>query len=445
MKLTANKSRLSGSVEIPGSKSHTIRAVAIAALAEGTSVIRKPLAASDTLSCMDAYRLLGAEITRPNEWVVRGTGGRLRVPDDVINVGNSGTTLYIALGSACLGSGLSIFTGDDQIRRRPAGPLIQALDQLGARVISTRGNGMAPIIVDGPMTGGEVRLDGSKTSQYLTSLLLNCPLARGETVIEVENLVERPYVEMTLAWLAEQGVEIGNEGFRRFVIPGGQSYRAFDRAIPADWSSAAFFMCAAAITGSDITLPGLDLDDTQGDKALAGMLESMGAKVEALSSAPATEVAATTMQSPPAGTGGVRITGGALKGGEFDLADTPDALPALAVTACFAEGETRLVNVAQARLKETDRISVMREELSKMGADIEELPDGLVISGRPAGGLHAAQVNGHHDHRVIMALAVAGLALEGETTVYTAEALSVTFPTFVELMQSAGADMRVED
>jgi len=422
MKLVVNKSRLSGVVEIPGSKSHTIRAVAVASLAEGYSTIRKPLAASDTLAAVNAYGLLGAQIARPDGWTVCGTGGRPSMPENVIDVGNSGTTLYIALGSAALVDGVSVFTGDDQIRRRPAQPLIEALNSLGAVAESTRGNGMAPIIVRGPMRGGEITLDGSKTSQYLTSLLINCPLAHGDTVIEVENLIEKPYVEMTLAWLAQQGIRVDNDGFRRFAIAGGQQYAVFDRAIPADWSSATFFMCAAAITEGEITLPGLDVNDTQGDRGVAAMLAEMGAEVTPTED-------------------GLKIRGRSLRGAEFDLADTPDALPALAVTACFADGETRLANVSQARLKETDRISVMHEELAKMGADIEELPDGLIIRRRR---LRAADVHGHYDHRVIMALAVAGLALEGETTVYTAEALSVTFPTFVELMQSAGATVRAE-
>lgn len=419
MKLVVRKSNLSGSVRIPGSKSHTIRAAAIASLAEGTSRIREPLVASDTLSAFDAYRLLGAEALKQDDWVVRGVGGRPRVADNVIDVGNSGTTLYAALASAALVDGCTIFTGDEQIRARPAQPLIDALNALGARVESTRGNGMAPIIVRGPMRGGEITLDCSKTSQYLTSLLINCPLAKGDTVIHVENLTEKPYIEMTLKWLEEQGIELENDDFRRFCIPGGQNYKAFDKAIPADFSSATFFMCAAAIRGSELTLLGLDMNDTQGDKAVAGMLTEMGAKVE---------------QVPD----GLKITGGPLRGAEFDLGDTPDALPAMAVTACFAEGETRLVNVAQARLKETDRIAVMCEELTKMGADVEELPDGLVVRGSS---LKPALLHGHADHRVIMALAVAGLALTGETTIYTAEALNVTFPSFVELMTSAGAEM----
>lgn len=423
MKLIVRKSKLSGFVRIPGSKSHTIRAAAIASLAEGESRLREPLMASDTLAAFDTYRMLGAEAVDEGDVLIKGVGGRPRIPDNVIDVGNSGTTLYIALGSAALIDGRTIFTGDDQIRRRPAQPLIDALNGLGAEVESTRNNGMAPIVVRGPIKGGHIKLDCSKTSQYLTSLLINCPLADGESMIEVEGLVEKPYIEMTLQWLTDQQIEIDNTDFRRFRIPGGQRYRSFSKFIPADWSSATFFMCAAAITGSDLTLLGLDTQDSQGDKAVAEMLVQMGTTVKQT-------------------TEGLRIIGGPLRGADFDLADTPDALPAMAVTACFAEGRTRLYNVAQARSKETDRISVMREELQKMGADIEELPDGLVIR---KSDLSAAYLHGRADHRIIMALGVVGLMLQKETVVDTADALSVTFPQFANLMNSVGAKMSITD
>ncbi|MGB9620692.1 MAG: 3-phosphoshikimate 1-carboxyvinyltransferase, partial [Armatimonadota bacterium] len=304
MRLIATKSKLSGSVEIPGSKSHTIRAVAIASLAEGTSHIRKPLSAEDTLAAVNAYRLLGAEITCSDDWVVQGVAGRPQVPDGVIDVGNSGTTLYIALGSAALVNGTSVFTGDDQIRRRPAGALIGALNDLGARVESTRQNDTAPIIVRGPMKGGQTTLDSSKTSQYLTSLLINCPLAPKDTVVNVENLVEKPYIEMTLTWLAEQGVVPDRENFDRFKIRGGQRYHAFETWIPADFSSATFFMCAAAITKSEIILTGLDPNDTQADKAVVDIMAAMGAEVEWVS---------VVDQEGPGG--GLRIRGAALAGG----------------------------------------------------------------------------------------------------------------------------------
>ncbi len=424
MRFVVRKSKLQGSVRIPGSKSHTIRAVAIAALAEGTSRIRNPLIAEDTLAAVHAYRLFGSDIACSEDcWVVGGVSGQPCTPENVIDVGNSGTTLYIATGSAALVAGTTVLTGDDQIRRRPAGPLIRTINQLGAAAESTRGNDKPPIVVRGPMHGGTAELDGSQTSQYLTSLLINCPLVAQDTVLKVYNLVEKPYIDMTLSWLAEQNIHVDRSGYEEFRIRGGQKYLAFDKQIPADFSSATFFLCAAAITGSELTLLGLDPKDTQGDKRVVETIAKMGAQVEWLED-------------------GLRVKGGDLAGGAFDLSDTPDALPALAVTACFAEGETRLVNVGQARLKETDRISVMRNELSKMGADIEELPDGLVVRHSR---LQAAHVDGHRDHRVVMALSLAGLACEGETVIEGAEAVAVTFPTFADLMRSVGGEVGIEE
>ncbi len=380
------------------------------------------MVSADTLAAVGVTQALGAEVQVGTDWIVKGTAGEMMIPENIIDVANSGSTLYTALGMAALIDGWSIFTGDDQIRNRPAGPLIEALNDLGATVFSTRANGKPPIAVRGPLTGGKVDIDGSKTSQYLTALLINCPLATGDSEIRVKNLVEQPYIEMTLAWLKDQGINWEQEDFRIFHIPGRQNYSSFNKQMPGDFSSATFFMCAAAITGSEVVLEGLDMSDTQGDKAVVEMLAAMGAEIEQLPE-------------------GLRVKGGQLNGGEFDLKATPDALPALAVTACFAKGETRLVNVPQARLKETDRIAVMRQELEKMGADIQELPDGFVIREHP---LTGARVNGHSDHRIVMALAFAGLAAQGTTIVDTAESVAVTFPNFVDLMTDLGAQMRIE-
>jgi len=419
MILSVEKSQLSGQVHIPASKSHTIRAVVIGSLAKGVTRIKNPLISADTLSAASVYGKLGAKIETGDEWVIEGIGSVPGIPDDVLDVGNSGTTLYIAMGTAALIDGHTILTGDHQTRKRPAGALLYALNSLGVQGFSTRNNGFPPLVMRGPMFGGQTHLDSGKTSQYLTSLLINCPLAPGNTEIMVRNAVEIPYIEMTLDWLDSQGISYERDGFEKFYIPGGQRYHSFERSMPADFSSATFFLCAAAITGSELTLLGLDMNDTQGDKAVVNILRQMGAEVDQLPQ-------------------GIRIKGGKLKGGEFDLSSTPDALPALAVTACFAEGTTKLVNVSQARLKETDRISVMREELTKMGAKIKELEAGLVIEGHP---IHSANVSGHDDHRVVMALAVAGLACTGVTEIDTAEAMQITFPNFVELMQEAGAAM----
>ena len=198
MKISVEKSSLSGSVLIPASKSHTIRAVVIGSLADGTSTIRNPLGAADPLASVSVCCRLGAEISLDGDWTIRGVGGRPHVPDDVLDTGNSGTTLYLTMGTAALVHGYSVFTGDEQIRSRPAGPLIEALHGLGAEAFSTRGNGKPPLVIRGPMKGGSIELDGSKTSQYLSALLLNCPLADGDSDIRVSDPCELPFIEMTL-------------------------------------------------------------------------------------------------------------------------------------------------------------------------------------------------------------------------------------------------------
>ncbi|HCU37962.1 MAG TPA: 3-phosphoshikimate 1-carboxyvinyltransferase [Armatimonadetes bacterium] len=419
MDLHVSGSQLRGRAAMPASKSHTIRAAAIAALAEGRSTLVRPLASADTEAALRAVSALGARVEPRAEAVdILGVGGRPQA-GGAIDVANSGTTLRVMSAVAALAAGTTHLTGDEQIQSRPIGPLLEAITQLGAEAVCDRGNGCAPVTITGPMRGGSCEIE-CRTSQYLTALLIGCPLAPDDTHIDVTLLNERPYVSLTLDWLDRQGIEYRHTDLMQFDIPGGQSYRPFERVVPADFSSATFFLCAAAVTGSEITLLGLDFDDPQGDKAVVEYLRRMGAQIDI---------------------DGLELTirGGPLTGGHFDLNSTPDALPAMAVTACFAQGETVLANVPQARIKETDRIAVMALELGKMGARVDQLEDGLVVTGSP---LTGARVGGHGDHRVVMALAVAGLAAQGETTIDTAEAMAVTFPDFVELMRSLGAEMR---
>jgi len=426
MKLIAAKSRLKGTVTIPASKSHTIRAVAIASLAHGRSMIRAPLVSGDTRAVVDCYRALGARIdtSDPAVWKVAGAGGKIAAPPQTIDVLNSGTTLRIAMGSAALArpGQTTTFTGDAQIQARPIGPLIDALNDLGAKCTSLKNNGCAPVQITGTLTGGKTSI-ACKTSQYLSSLLLCTPLARRDSEIEVTLLNEPDYVRMTLDWLDKQQIQYENQQMRRFKIRGEQSYRPFDAAIPADFSSATFFLCAAALLGDEVTILGLDFADSQPDKAVVDYLRAMGADIS---------VAA----------GSVVVRAAPLKGVEIDMNRTPDALPAMAVTAAFAEGTTKLLNVPQARFKETDRISCMAGELRKMAVDVEELPDGLIIRQSAP---KPANLHGWADHRIVMALAIAGLALEGQCTIDTAEAMSVTFPDYAELMKTLGANMKTTD
>ena len=424
MKLIVKKSRLKGTVVIPGSKSHTIRAVAIASLAAGQSLIRNPLNSSDTQAAVICYRALGAEIdtSDPKLWKVTGTAGEITVPPETIDVGNSGTTLRIAIGSAALAqAGQTItFTGDEQIQTRPIGPLMDALTQLGAKCTSLKNNGKVPVEITGKLTGGKTTI-AATTSQYLSSLLLCAPLATRDTEIDVTLLNEPGYVQMTLDWLDKQQIQYENHQMQKFKIKGNQIYKTFDAAIPADFSSATFFLCAAAMSADEVTLLGLDFADSQPDKAVVDYLKAMGANI---------------IIEPKS----VTVKAAALKGTELDMNKTPDALPAMAVTAAFAQGPTKLLNVPQARSKETDRIKCMAEELKKMDIDVEELPDGLIIGG---GKPKPTELHGWADHRIVMALSLAGLNLDAQCTIDTAEAISVTFPNYVELMNNINANMEL--
>lgn len=423
MKFTVKKSTISGTVDIPGSKSHTIRALFFSSLADGISNVKKPLISQDALSALETCRAFGAQIEQTSEgYRVEGFGNTPQIPDNIIDVGNSGTTLRIATATAALCDGYTVFTGDHQIRSRPLNPLLDSLNELGAHAVTTKNNGKAPVIIKGKAAGGTTKLS-AVTSQYLTALLMNAPLFEQDTTIELTLLNEAPYVDITLWWLDKLGITYTNNDYKTFHVPGKQKYNPFDETIPGDFSSATFFLVLAAISGGRIVLNNLDMTDPQGDREVVTILESMGAEV--------------TIDEKS-----ITIQGKALKGREIDMNAIPDALPAMAVAACFSEGETRLVNVPQARLKETDRIKVMHDELTKMGADVEELEDGLIIR---QSDLRGTDVCGHHDHRIIMALAIAGLNISGETTIDTAESVAITFPDFAQLIVQCGGDISSTD
>ena len=412
--------KLRGEIVVPASKSHTIRAVMIAALAGGTSRLRAPLFSDDTLAAVRACRALGADVEQqPDMLIIRGCGSSPGTPDRAIDCLNSGTTTNLLLGIMAACGVPGEITGDGSLQSRPVSALAHALSSLGCSIEYLKTRGCPPLRLSGRITGGKVTVDASKSSQYVSSLLLACPLAEQDTEITVLNPTELPYIDMTLKWLDDQGIDYERDGYHCFKVRGGQSYKPFEKVIPADWSSATFPICAAAVTGSEIFVRGVDMDDIQGDKAVVDYLGSMGADITA-------------------GRDGIRIQGGDLQGRDLDINATPDALPALAVVGCCARGATTLYNVAQARVKETDRITVMAEELQKMGADIKELPDGLLVR---KSRLTGARVSGRHDHRVVMALSIAGMAAAGPTTIETAEAVSVTYPAYVESMRAIGVNI----
>ena len=444
--------RFTGTVTIPASKSHTIRRLLIASLAKGVSVIKQPLDSLDTSSCIEACRAFGAEITTEKDsdgvisWHVTGVDGFKHsssrkadrdagnLKDAKINVGNSGTTLYLALAIAGLQEEPILFTGDEQIQKRSAAPLLEALAGLGVK--SKSNDGCAPITIQGPWKGGKVSLP-CPTSQYLSALLIAAPLAPAGTVTEIDVplLNERPYIEMTLSYLKKHGIPFeAAPDFSRFVIPGGSSWSAFTDTVPGDFSSAAFPAAAAAVTGGPVTILGLDPQDTQGDKLFFEMLEKMGCDVKWCP--PHAAKSPFSCDGNWSQTPSVTVSReGSLHGGTFDLNETPDLLPAAAVVAAFAEGDTALFNVAHARIKETDRIAVMVKELAKLGVNCTERPDGLIVHGKGAlSPVENPVIDGHGDHRIVMAFAVAAAGSSVPVRITTAESASVTYPGFLRLL-----------
>ncbi|WGK69974.1 3-phosphoshikimate 1-carboxyvinyltransferase [Candidatus Haliotispira prima] len=467
-------SRLQGEIAVPGSKSHTIRALLIAAMAggDGESVLLSPLISHDTLSARSMIEQFGAVVTEerrpapasPNGerqeveplpdllWKVRGISpDKFSIESDQvieIDVGNSGTSLYLGSAVAALFCRPVRFDGDASIRKRSAKNLLCALQDLGVDVRSEGRDFSCPYTVRGPIRGGSINL-AAPTSQYLSALLLALPLTAKDchTEVSLDLLNEHPYVDITLEWLKQQGIQWQNEDYDHYRIPGGQRYRPFRRLMPADFSSATFFFCAAAITGSTIRLRGLDPNDTQGDKQTLDFLQRMGCKYswfqgpqesqESQGPGRIERLAQDSSCEEAEGNYTLEFSGpDKLQAADLDLGRTPDALPAMAVACACAAGTSKIYNVAHARKKETDRIRCMAEELQTLGFSVTENPDGLTIRGDTAEFLRAPRMrvaHGHHDHRLIMALSLLNLLAPKDPVILDDTAYAaVTFPGFFE-------------
>jgi 3-phosphoshikimate 1-carboxyvinyltransferase len=427
MKFVVNSSSLRGTTRIPGNKSATARAIVLGGLAEGKSKIINPLPGLDSYSIVNMMRALGAKIDTSSldAWLFEGVANQPQVPGCVLDAENSGTGYYLAAAIAALVDGCSVVSGDYQICRRPAQPLIDALNDLGAEVYSTRDSGTAPLVCKGPMTGGKTKLPGVN-SQWLSPLLIAGGLTeKGITVVE-DNLMERPYVDMTMNWVKLAGGDVSHDNYDVFTVPGGQKYKGFTAEVPADWGTSGYPMVSAAITDSKVTFTGMNPDDFAGERAYPHIIKEMGGKV--------------TFEDE-----GRTITvegGNELKGIEIDCSGTPDAVPALAVLGCKAKGKTVLYNIEASRLKETDRTKSIMEELMKMGGRFDETPGSLTIYNSD---LTGTVIDGRHDHRIVMATSVAGLIAKGETVISDAEYVGVSFPNFFELMTGLGADIKRVD
>ncbi|MGB8217914.1 MAG: 3-phosphoshikimate 1-carboxyvinyltransferase [Candidatus Methanoperedens sp.] len=417
MKVTIRKSDIKGVVNAPPSKSYTHRAIAIAALSK-KATINNPLISEDTKATIRASEAFGAEIvSKKDSLVIKGFDGKLRIPDNVIDVANSGTTLRIMTAVASLVNGATVLTGDASIRTRPNTPLLNALNDLGAEAFSTRNNGKAPIVVRGKMRGGAVYIDGSVSSQFISALLIACPFASHKTKVMIKGeLKSRPYVNITIDMLKGAGAKIIEDNPNTFTIPPEQEYDMSSYNVPGDFSSASYMMAIGALCG-DITIKNL-YPSEQGDSALIEILGKMGAQI-----------------SWNEKKGEVRVSKSELNGIEVDVGKTPDLVPTLAVLGAVSKGTMVIGNAEHVRYKETDRLHAMTVELKKMGVDITEEKDRLIIRG---GAIKGAEVHGWDDHRIVMALAVAGL-VAGDTTIDTIESVSISYPGFFEDLRKTGA------
>jgi len=421
--LVVPNSRASGRVDAPPSKSYTHRGVLAGALADETRVLN-PLRSADTEASVRCARGLGASIKREeDDLFIDGVAGEPKTPDDVLDCGNSGTTTRLFAGAASLVGGLAVLTGDESLRSRPNYPLLSSLRELGATARSTRENGQAPLVVGNALEGGETSIDGSVSSQFISSLLFATPLTgEGATVHIKGTLKSRPYVDITLEALEKMGVRV-DETDEGFDVSGGQKYDAGEFRVPGDFSSASYPLAAGAVAGESSV--GNLYPSAQGDSLVLDILGEMGASVE---------------WDRDEGIARVSGTADELEGVKFSAADNPDLTPTVATLGAAANGETRIVDAEHVRYKETDRLEAMATELGKMGASIVEEKDRLVIDG-DASALVGARVDGRHDHRVVMALAVAALIAEGETTIETAESVDVSYPGFADDLRKLGVDI----
>jgi 3-phosphoshikimate 1-carboxyvinyltransferase len=410
---------LHATVQPPGSKSITNRALVCAALAAGTSTLRGALESEDTQVMIASLQKLGIEVEAQDEGetlVVHGCGGEIPVLEADLFVANSGTTMRFLTALVTLGKGGYRLSGIQRMHHRPIADLLDALRQLGVSVQSENSNGCPPVVVAGlGLAGGQAKISGSISSQFLSALMMACPGARSPVEIVVQGeLVSKPYVEMTTAVMRSFGAKIQRSGLANFHIPAPQTYRAQDYAIEPDASAASYFFAAAAIAGGEITVTGLSRESLQGDVGFCECLAAMGCVVQY-------EANSITVRGIPAGQG-------SLRGVTLNMNAISDTVQTLAAVALFAEGPTKVVDIAHVRHKETDRIRDLATELRKLGATVTELPDGLEITPGP---LHGARIETYNDHRMAMSLALVGLRIPG-VVILDPACTAKTYPRFFE-------------
>lgn len=405
-------------VTVPGSKSYTNRALITAALADGESTITNALFSDDTKYMASSLNVLGIPIEEQqdvNKFIVHGKGGTIPARQANLFVGNAGTAMRFLTAMLTLGNGVYEIDGVTRMRQRPIQDLLDGLRQLGADVISKHNDGCPPVIIRGKgLNGGLAVVKGDLSSQYFSALLMTAPCAKKDVIIEVKgNLVSKRYVDMTVALMREFGVNVENNDYKTFFVKSGQHYKATHYEVEGDASAASYFFAAAAITGGKVRVVGIGSDSLQGDIHFVDVLKSMGCKVVI-------------------GSNWVEVLGNSLHGVDVDMGDMPDVVQTLASVAVFAHGKTRVRNVKTMRIKETDRIAAVVNELRRMGISAVEYEDGFEIEPSPP---RPAQIETYDDHRMAMSFALIGLRSTG-ISIKNPECVSKTFPDYFQRLEA---------
>ena len=419
MKCNIKKSKIHGQITCPSNKSYTHRAIFLAALSDGKSIVKKILRSNDTEATISACKSFGIEVHEEDDIItIKNTIGST-VSGSMINAENSGTTIRIAIAIAALSGGNTMLTGDDSLRKRPMRPILSSLETLG--ITTESDDGKPPITIKGKIKGDEVNIQGDISSQFISALLIIAPrLENGLTVNIQGELVSKPYIELTIAIMNEFGVNVNCEiPYKKYVIA-HQIYKPTTFTIPSDFSNLALLLAANVLLGDGVSFDISLGNMPQGDEAIIDILEDMGVSV--------------TLDGDKITTKSPKL----LNGGRFDLSDTPDLLPALAILILKSSKPIEIFNVKHARYKETDRIAVICRELEKIGINVKENDDGMILT--PAKNLNPAELNAENDHRLFMAFSIIGMYI-GDCSVTDPDSVKVSYPDFIKDMKNSGAQI----
>ena len=421
MNCKIEKSKIKGIIECPSNKSYTHRGIFLASLAGNSSKVENVLLSADTKATIEACKKFGAIIEVKDSSIIVKEPIKTDVKVPEIDTGNSGTTIRIAIGIASLFSEEIILTGDDSIQKRPMKPLLDALSSIGAECSSI--DGKPPVKIKGSIVGGNVSIPGNLSSQFITSLLISAPLTKNGINLTIEgDLVSKPYLDATIRTMREFGVSVQTLiPYKKYnILP--QIYKNSIFNVPIDFSSLALLLAFTVLNGEDVTIKGSMGNLPQGDEAFIDFLKQLGVSIIISEN----EI---KIKSPEK-----------LEGGIFDLRNSPDLLPPLAILSLISSKPIEIVNVKHARLKETDRISILARELPKIGIKVEEKEDGLILES--SGSLTGAKLDSENDHRLFMTFCIAGTYI-GNCIVTDPKSVEVSYPNFIEEMNRLGAKIEI--